>query len=113
MPKALYEDNEEVPLQPATRKVFKDSVSGPLFDKRLNYWGPEHAAYNDAVKELFIAYLEKNKITSDQMTPTQAGDFVQEVLGSSDPRIYTLKMKIMYEAMRYWIIRGPRGGDEQ
>ena len=86
VPKALYEDDEEVPLQPATRKVFKDNVSGPLFDKSINYWGPEHAAYNDAVKELFILYLEKNKITSDQMTPAQAGDFVQEVLGSGVPR---------------------------
>jgi hypothetical protein len=113
VPKALYEDDEEVPLQPATRKVFKDNVSGPLFDKRINYWGPEHAAYNDAVKDLFISYLEKNKITSDQMTPAQAGEFVQEVLGSGDPRIYKLKMKVMYEAMRYWLIRGPRGGDEE
>jgi hypothetical protein len=112
VPKALYND-PKLNLQRETRKVFENSTSGPLFDKRVNDWSAEHAAYNDAVKDLFIAFLEKNKIASDQLMPAQADDFVQGVLGSSDPRIYKLKMKVMYEATRYWLIRGPFGEDEE
>jgi hypothetical protein len=41
----------------------------------------------DAVEDLLDAFLERNKITAEQMTPAQAREFVQEVIGSSDPRI--------------------------
>ena len=63
---------------------------------------------------LLDAYLEKNKITEQQMTPALAKDFVQEVLGSGDPRIRGLVLKIERDALRYMRVYGPRpGGDEE
>lgn len=108
VPKALYED-KLLNLRDETKKIFADATSGPLFDGRANQWSAEHAAYNDAVRELFINFLNTNRITADQMTPDQAKEFVQQVWDSKNPAIYKLKVKIIYEAARYFLIRGPRG----
>jgi hypothetical protein len=109
VPKGVY---EKEPLQLETRKVFENAKSGPLADNSVNRWNVEHRSYNDAVQEAFNAYLQRNKITSQQMTPDQARQFVDEVLGSPDIRIRGLKMKIMRQMLRYFLLRGPGGGDE-
>jgi hypothetical protein len=103
-------------LQPETRKVFVDATSGPLADTRANRWSPEHAAYNDAVDEAFISYLERNNIAVDhteRLTPVQANEFIDEVFYSSDPRIRSFNMRIWSEAFRYWRRSGGRGGGDE
>jgi hypothetical protein len=81
----------------------------------VNYWSPEHDAYNDGVADVVKGYLDKNNISSEQVTPAQAREIVEEVLGSSDPRIRELKMEIVREAMRYFRVYGPGrwAGDEE
>lgn len=103
---------EKESLKPEVRKVFENAKSGPLADNSVNCWNVEHRSYNDAVQEDFNAFLERNKINSQQMTAEQAQEFVDEVLASADPRIRGLKMKVMHQMMRYFLLRGPRGGDE-
>lgn len=109
VPKGVYEKES---LKPELRKVFENAKSGPLADNSVNRWNVEHRSYNDAVQEDFNAFLERNKINSQQMTAEQAQEFVDEVLASADPRIRGLKMKVMHQMMRYFLLRGPRGGDE-
>lgn len=104
---------QKEPLRPETGKVFEDAKSGPLADNSVNRWNVEHRKYNDAVQEDFDAFLQRNRITSRQMTPDQARQFVDEVLGSADPRIRGMKIKIMRQRLRYFLLRGPRGGDEE
>jgi hypothetical protein len=104
-------------LQPETRQVFVDATSGPLADTRANRWSSEHAAYNEAVDEAFISYLQRNNIPADRterLTPAQAEEFVDEVYYSSDARIRSFNMRIWREAFRYWQrSRGRGGGDEE
>jgi hypothetical protein len=104
-------------LQPETRQVFVDATSGPLADTRANRWSSEHAAYNEAVDEAFISYLQRNNIPADRterLTPAQAEEFVDEVYYSSDSRIRSFNMRIWREAFRYWQrSRGRGGGDEE
>jgi len=109
VPKGVY---EKEPLKPETKKVFDNAISGPLADNSVNRWNAEHRKYNDAVQETFNAFLQKNNIAPQQMTPEQAQQLVEEVLGSPDPRIRGLKTKIMRQMLRYFLLRGPRGGDE-
>ena len=109
---------EEYSLQPATRQVFIDATSGPLADITANRWSPEHRAYNEAVDAAFKSFLERNNIAideTDQLTPAQAEEFVDEVFHSSDPRIRNFNMRIWREAFRYWRRSGGRGagGDEE
>jgi hypothetical protein len=92
--------------------VFEKSTSGPLADPTINQNTVEHREYNDAINELLDAFLKKNNITDEQMTPAQAGEFVQEVIGSSDPVIRGFVIKIRQEVWRYIRRYGPwrRGG---
>jgi len=103
-------------LQPETRQVFIDATSGPLADTRANRWSPEHAAYNEAVDEAFISFLERNNIPLDQteqLTPAQADEFIDEVFYSRDPVIRNFNRRIWSEAFRYWRRSQGRGGDEE
>jgi hypothetical protein len=103
-------------LQPETRQVFVGATSGPLADTRANRWSSEHAAYNKAVDEAFISYLERNNIPADRterLTPAQAEKFVDEVFYSSDSRIRSFNMRIWSEAFRYWRRSGGRGGGDE
>ncbi len=109
VPKGVY---EKYPLQAETRQVFENATSGPLADNSVNRWTTEHRAYNDAVQEVFDAFLQRNNITSEQMTSQQAQDFVDEVKASNEPRIYNLKMKILHQALRYIDIWSLRGGED-
>ena len=99
-----------------TKTIFENWTSGrPLADASVNSNTVEHMEYNEAVDKLLDAFLAKNNITEEQMTPAQAREFVEEVLGSAEPRIRGLKLKVMREVERYIRVFGPRlgGGDEE
>lgn len=69
VPRAVY---GKYLLQPETKKVFEKATSGPLADDSVNRWTVERRNYNEAVNEAFTAYMKKNSISADQMTPAQA-----------------------------------------
>jgi hypothetical protein len=110
VPKAVY---GKYSLRPETKKVFDNSTSGPLADDSVNRWTVEHRNYNAAVNEAFTAYMKKNSISADQMTPDQAQEILEGVKGSFDPRIRTLRMKILRQSLRYFWVFGPRGGGDE
>ncbi|MFZ3351983.1 MAG: hypothetical protein WA268_14055 [Xanthobacteraceae bacterium] len=110
VPKAVY---GKYPLQPETKKVFEKATSGPLADDSVNRWTMEHRNYNKAVNEAFTDYMKKNNIAADQMTPEQAQEVLEGVKGSFDPRIRTLRMKILRQSLRYFWVFGPRGGGDE
>jgi hypothetical protein len=115
MPTAVY---NKYKWKDETSNVFKNWTSGQLADPTVNNWSPEHEAYNDAADEVLKAYLKENNIAEDateEVTPAQAREIVEEVLGSRDQRISVLRKKIVHEALRYFNVYGPgrwRGGDE-
>jgi hypothetical protein len=113
VPKTVFRNRD---FSQETKGVFEKSTSGPLADRSVNYNDAEHRAYNDAVDKLLDAFLEKNNITEEQMTPAQASEFVQEVIGSTDLRIRGFVIKIRQEVLRYNLRYGPwrrgGGGDE-
>ena len=86
-------------LQPETRRVLDEAVSGPLGIKLLNpvtgrttehRWDREHQEYNQAIGELFKMYLDglgAHGITPELMTPAHAREFVKAIHQSQDPRI--------------------------
>lgn len=117
MPTAVY---EKYNWQDDTRNVFKNWTSGQLADPNVNAWSPEHEAYNEAANEVLQAYLKKNNIpieATESVTPAQAREIVEDILGSGDPRISVLRKSVLREAMRYFNVYGPgrwwRGGDEE
>lgn len=86
-------------LTAETRKVFEGSTTGKVPGTvRLtpdgtpigNIWNKIHKDYNQAFSELVEKYVEKNRITIEQMTPDHARQVLKEVRESSDPRIRTL-----------------------
>jgi len=104
IPRSLF-DNEL--LSPETRKVFKNSTTGPLRDPRNNLYDKDHRLYNDAVKELFQKFKFDNGIQEGQMTPDQARQFLDSVLTSKDPRIRNFNMRMLLrEIMRMPRFRG-------
>jgi hypothetical protein len=113
VPKTVYKDRE---FPEETKKAFDNAKSGALANPKINSNNAEHIAYNNAVSRLLDAYLTRNEIAEEQMTPAQASEFVQEVRDSKDPIISNFVRKIRWEAMRYGLRYGPgrRGsGDEQ
>ena len=114
IPRQLY---RKEPFSKETKRVFDKSSSGALADPSVNFNDEDHRAYTDAVKKLLDAFLERNNITEEQMTPAQAEDFVQEVKGSGDPVIRKFVLKIEREAVKYIMRYGPEGrggnGDEE
>jgi hypothetical protein len=96
-PRALFEAFEDVPLRQDTRNVFEHAVSGPLADPSANLFTTAHRAYNDAAMEAFTSFLQERNITSDEMTPGQAQEFLYEIFRSSDPRIREFNMRIFQE----------------
>lgn len=82
----------------------------------MNDWSPEHDAYNDGVDDLIKSYLKNKNISSEEATPEQAKEIVEEVLGSRDSRIRELRTTVLREALRYLRVYGPErwsGGDEE
>ncbi len=76
-----------------TRDVFENWRSGEL-PSGINVWNEEHKEYNDAVQELFNAFLERKDVSSEKLTPDQAREFITEVLFSDDPRIDNFKRQV-------------------
>jgi hypothetical protein len=69
-PRAIW---RHLPLQPETRRVLDEAVSGPLGIKLVNpvtgrtrehRWDREHQEYNQAVGELFKMYLDGLGLTA-------------------------------------------------
>jgi len=114
VPKKLW---KKEPFSNETKAVFNNATFGALADPSVNFNDAEHRAYNDAVKKLLDAFLERNNITKEQMTPAQAEEFVREVKGSTDPMIRNFVLKIEREALKYFMRYGPEGrggnGDEE
>jgi hypothetical protein len=114
VPKTVYEKRNFLKEVKAT---FDNSKSGALAIPKVNSNTTEHIAYNKAVDQLLDAYLQRNEITEEQMTPAQAQEFVQDVLDSGDPVIQSFVRRIKWEAMRYNLRYGSGrrggGGDEE
>lgn len=89
VPRSLW--NKE-PLPPDTRKVFDRNTTGPIPGGH-NY-GDGHNRYNEAVKEMYEKWKDKNNIRCETMTPQQAQDFVDKVKKSDDPRIKDFNHRI-------------------
>lgn len=93
-------------LQPETRSVFEGETIGPLRAQTHNN-GDGHREYTKAVKEEFDRFKAENKIVrSEDMTPSQAKKFVDQVRGSFDPRIRNFNMRIIMRELRFYIRRG-------
>jgi len=69
------------------RKVFDAAVTGWEEGVDPHGWSSEHLAYNDAVQSAFDKYLSDVGKSADQLTAKEAEEFVNKVLGSSDPAI--------------------------
>ena len=107
VPKGIY---ETLPLQPETKKVFENRTTGPLQDRTSNYFDKEHRLYNDAVGEELNKFMQEKGIQPEQMTPEQAGEFVDRILKSGDPRIRGLNLR-MYMRGIMKMLRRSRGGE--
>ena len=93
-PRAAWQD---WPLQPETRKVFNNAVSGPIPLRLFNpltrdqtfyhHFDDMHRAYNIAVTRLMERYMRRHGITPEAMTPVQAHRIVEAIHASRDPRI--------------------------
>jgi hypothetical protein len=88
--------------------VFDEAMIGPLHAERHG-WSKEHQIYNEAVREQFGRFLERNNIRPEQMTPNQARSFVLEILGSRDPRIRNYNVGILKRELQYRLRWGFRG----
>jgi hypothetical protein len=93
MPESI---SKKIPnLSPEARKVFKNTVSGPYGERHS--WSREHAAYNEAVREI----LAKRKFKPSEMTKKEAEDFVELIKRSNDPRIEPFVDAIIDKRLRY------------
>lgn len=76
-------------------RVLEKSKTGHLYETRSNRWDKAHLAYNQAVKEALDNYLAKNNTRPENMTTSQAREFLGKLLTSSDKRIVTYNKTIM------------------
>ncbi len=100
VPRAVYKD---LPLKPETKKVFDDARTGPLKGGRHG-WDAEHDAYNQAVADALKKFLARNGIEPQDMTPEQALRFVFDVIGSNDPRIHDLNLRLYRREILHYIL---------
>lgn len=101
VPRAVYKD---LPLKRETRKIFDDARTGRL-KAAQHGWSVEHGLYNQAVAEALKQFTERNNIKLEYMTPGEAQQFVYEVIGSGDPRIRELNLRIYRREILYYIQR--------
>lgn len=93
--------NDKYDFSPETTRAFNSETTGHLKDPSSNQYDGVHRTYNKAVEEKLDQFLERNNITSREMTPEQAKSFADEIKKSSDPRIRRLNLRIyMREIMR-------------
>jgi hypothetical protein len=103
-------ESEKYSFSGDTLSVFENAVTGPLNDPSSNRYDQMHREYNKAVGESLDRFLDRNGIRSDQMTPDQARQFVDETKRSSDPRIRQFNRRLLMREINYWM-RRPRGVD--
>ena len=80
-------------LKPETRRVFEHAVTGPL-SPGVHGWDDEHKTYNKAVHSLWGAFLKQYGITADEMTPAQAGKFLDKIKHSNNPVIRNFNSRL-------------------
>lgn len=92
---------EKYDFSPEVLAVFEAETTGQLKDPTSNRYDDMHRKYNKAVEEKLDQFLERNNITSREMTPDHAKSFADEIKKSSDPRIRQFNQRIyMREIMR-------------
>jgi hypothetical protein len=106
IPRGVY---EKYPLPPETQEFFDEATTGPLLDPSSNRYDQDHRAYNEAVREEFDRFLKANNIDPAEMTPDQAGEFLDQVFRSGDPRIQGFNMRMTLREIRRFIFRRLRG----
>ncbi len=108
--RALY-GKTKYSFRPEVVKFFKEANTGRLHDPSSNKFDKVHQAYSQAVQEGLDRFLERNKIRGDQMTVNQAGQFLDEILRSLDPRIQRFNFRLMTREIfkRHRIIIPSRG----
>lgn len=113
LPRSLYEHYN---LRPETRRVFDRATTGTIPDMsfRMTPDGPRirhafdhlHRSYNDAAKELGDGFLQRNRITMEEMTERQARNLLKEIRQSEDPRLRDLLYNVRYSGA---LMVGARG----
>jgi hypothetical protein len=78
-----------------------------------HYWDELHKQYNKAVGDLFEQYLEKHKITREQMTADHARTVLREIAASEDRRIQSYREMITRIWKFYRLRTGIRGGSDE
>lgn len=73
------------PMSKEAFKVFNDATTGPI--PGGHGWSKEHAAYSQAVGELWNNWIKARGIDPSQMTARQAEDFLTAIQKSDDPAI--------------------------
>jgi len=107
MPRKIFENE---PMQPETRKVFEQGVTGPLHGGRhMN--SKEHFVHTDAVYEHYRRFFRDNGTSSETMAPDQARKLLDEVKRSNDPRVRDLNLKIYRREIFFWVRRLGRGNE--
>jgi|GEM_PF-4074833 len=104
VPRAVYKD---LPLKLETKKVFDDARTGPLKGGRHG-WDADHDAYNQAAADALKKFLTGNGIEPQDMTPEQALRFVFYIIGSNDPRIHDLNLRLYRREMLRYILHHMR-----
>jgi hypothetical protein len=110
-------------LSDETRRIFERATSGSIPPTTLrmtpdgvpqgHFWnGPNgpHGRYNAAVEELGVRFLERNRISPEQVTPDHARALLKEIRETTDPRIreYNNVLRLL---RRLFPLRTGRGAD--
>lgn len=71
VPRGVF-TNDKYNFSPETTRAFDSETTGHLKDPSSNQYDGVHRTYNKAVEEKLDQFLERNNITSREMTPEQA-----------------------------------------
>ncbi|MDO8980197.1 MAG: hypothetical protein Q7V17_13285 [Afipia sp.] len=100
VPRGVF-TNDKYDFSPETTRAFDSETTGHLKDPSSNQYDGVHRTYNKEVEEKLDQFLERNDVTSREMTPDHAKSFADEIKKSRDPRIRQLNQRIyMREIMR-------------
>jgi HK97 family phage portal protein len=91
VPKAVIKSFDN--LSPEAKKFLMDDVTGSLKGQRHGNSIP-HMQYNEAVREHFDRFLEKNNLKPEEMTKNDAKRLSNEIKNSNQPSIRGFNMKI-------------------
>jgi HK97 family phage portal protein len=91
VPKAVIKSFDN--LSPEAKKFLMDDVTGSLKGQRHGN-SISHMQYNEAVREHFDRFLEKNNLKPEEMTKNDAKRLSNEIKNSNQPSIRGFNMKI-------------------